>query len=174
MNFVCRAIDETFFETAPTVLRHVGEIPASAAETFSVLEDGASWPVWFKGIREVTWLTPKPFGVGTRRTVRLDTVTVEEFFFRWDVGKRLSFYLTRHDRPLTHALAEDYNLVSTGPASCRFEYAVAFEPRMIVKLTRPLTVAYFNHMFAGAVKGLGEYMRSSNRPADTLRAQQAP
>ena len=108
MRFPLRSVDDSFFATAPWRFINAVELPASAAEVFGVFEDGAQWPLWFKGIRRVIWTSPKPHGVGTTRTVELDTLTVYERFFRWQSGERFSFDLTAATAPIFRALAEDY------------------------------------------------------------------
>ena len=121
-------MDASLFETAPWRFVTAVEVPASAAEVFHTFEDGAQWPRWFKGIRRVTWTSPKPYGVGTTRTVELDALTVFEHFFRWQSGERFSFYVTHATVPLFRALAEDYLLEDLAPARRSYRTAWRISP----------------------------------------------
>jgi hypothetical protein len=156
---VCRPVDERIFESAPWRFVHTVDVPASAARTFSeALEDGAAWPQWFPGIREVRWTSPQPFGVGTTRTVVLNSFTVQEHFFRWEPGRRFSFYATHISMPVGHVLAEDWLLTDTGPNRCRFTYTTAMEPSLFLRLATPISRAQFNGAFKEGARGLAAFM----------------
>ena len=158
MPFELRPIDASFFDTAPWRWHNVIELPRSAADVFALFDDAEAWPKWFKGIRKVTWTSPLPHGMGTTRTVVLDTVTVWEHFFRWEAPNRLSFYMTKTSLPLCRALAEDYLLEDIGPGRCRFTYVVAAEPTTMAKLLGPALRWNFARMFKGATLGLQRYL----------------
>jgi hypothetical protein len=160
MRFACRAVDATFFENAPWVFRNEVELTAAPERVFAIFEDGASWPKWFDGIQRVEWSSPKPFGVGTTRTVWLTSLTVDEHFFRWEPGRRFSFYFTSHSRPMVRALAEDYLLEPLGTGS-RFTYTVAMEPRLWLRLTGAIGRSVFGSMFRTAAEGLVSYVQSA-------------
>jgi hypothetical protein len=125
---------------------------------FKVFEDGESWPKWFKDIIKVEWTSPKPFGVGTTRTVTLKTMTVYEQFISWDPGKRFTFYLTAASVPFLHALCEDYRLEPLGNGKTKFTYIVAYEPRLLLKLAGPIGRWIFGNMFHNAVLSLAAFM----------------
>lgn len=158
MAFACRAVDASVFDSASMRFKHVAELPVPARRAFPVLEDPASWPVWFRGIRKVTWTSPQPFGVGTTRTVVLDLLTVREHFFRWEAPHRMSFYLTEMSLPVASVLAEDYLLEDLDGDRCRFTYTVAVEPRLMARLARPVAAWQLNRMFANGAKGLARYL----------------
>jgi hypothetical protein len=159
MRFRLRSVDASLFETAPWRFVTAVEVPASAAEVFHTFEDGAQWPRWFKGIRRVTWTSPKPYGVGTTRTVELDALTVFEHFFRWQSGERFSFYVTHATVPLFRALAEDYLLEDLAPGRCRFTYTVAIEPGLLGRLLSPVLRGSLGRQFSAAAHALPEYVR---------------
>lgn len=158
----CRPVDETFFATAPRRYVYAAELDVSAAEAFRVLEDGDSWPHWFEGIRRVEWTSPRPFGIGTTRTVTLASATVYEHFFRWENGRRFAFYLTAHDAaiPLFRALAEDYQLEDLPGGRARFTYRVALEPTLAFRALWPLGGPAMEAQFRRAPEGLARYVRA--------------
>jgi uncharacterized protein YndB with AHSA1/START domain len=138
MKFTCRTVDSNFLESAPLRFVNEVEINASPEQVFKVFEDGESWPKWFKDIIKVEWTSPKPFGVGTTRTVTLKTMTVYEQFIAWDPAKRFTFYFTATSVPLFHAFCEDYRLEPIGKGKTKFTYIVAYEPRLLLKLAGPI------------------------------------
>ncbi|CAM2069372.1 SRPBCC family protein [Sulfidibacter corallicola] len=157
MKFECQPVDTAFLEEAPLRFVNEAELPMAAERVFAILEDGEAWPRWFKDIRKVTWTTPKPFGVGTTRTVRLATLTVFEYFFIWEQGHRFSFYFTGHTLPMARAFAEDYQLHSLGPDRCRFLYTVACRPQPWMIPFQPIMRLQLGSMFRKATAGLVAY-----------------
>jgi len=173
MRFSCHPVDASFFETAPMRFKNVVELDARPAEAFAVLEDGASWPRWFRGMRKVAWTSSEPHGVGATRTVSLGLVTIDEHFFRWERDHRFSFYVTGQTVPLADALAEDYLLEGIAPGKTRFTYSVAIEPRLALAIGGPAARAYFGSMFKNACTGLQSYVakaQAQNAPPPGRRA----
>ena len=80
----------------------------------AALEDAAVWPKWAPAIKKVTWTSPKPFGLGTTRTVDLiGGMLAEEEFIGWEPNRRMAFYFVRTSMP-ADAFAEDYVLRDLG------------------------------------------------------------
>ena len=161
MHFPCRAVDASFFDSAPMRFETVVDLDAPPAKVFAIFSDGTSWPKWFRAIHRVTWTSKAPYGVGTTRTVWLPPVSLDEHFFRWEPDRRMSFYLTGHSLPMAHALAEDYLLDETATGRTRFTYRVAMQPRLMVALGGPLSRLYFGSMFRSAGKKLQSYVLQS-------------
>jgi hypothetical protein len=127
---------------------------------FDLFADGASWPLWFEGIRSVEWTSPEPKGVGTTRTVRLTTATVYEHFLVWDRGRRFTFRFEGANRPLFRAGIEDYRLEDIGGGRCRFSYGVYVEPTSLVSILSFATRPMLGKSFEGATRGLERYVKA--------------
>ena len=130
MKLTLPPVDAGFFESAPERLVGRFEIARPAAEVWAELT--SDHPLeWCKAIDDITWTTPRPFGEGTTRTVKsLKGASVfEERFFRWEEGRRKSFYVERTSNPMVRRFAEDYLVEPTGESSCTFTWVVAFESR---------------------------------------------
>ena len=166
MNFRCRAIDLDFLEQAPVRFVNQIELASSPEHVFNIFEDGEAWPQWYKGIRKVEWTSPKPYGVGTTRTVELSTVTGDEYFFLWEQNKRFTFYFTVMSLPIAKALAEDYCLEDLGNHRCHFTYTVALEPTIFTRLMGPLILKPLEKMFQQATKSLSLFVLHT-RPETT-------
>jgi hypothetical protein len=161
MRHPCRAVDASFLASAPWRFRSSAELSVSPSAAFAVLEEAASWPHWLKGIQRVEWTSPKPFGIGTTRTVTLSAATVDERFFRWDTDAGFSFCIDAHEAPipLFAALAEDYTLEALdGGRRCRFTYTVGIEPALALRLTGPLGRWNLRRMFESAPRALARYV----------------
>jgi hypothetical protein len=159
VRFPCRPADASFFDDAPMRFKNEVELSAGPAAVFAILEDASTWPRWFSGMRDAVWTSAKAGGVGSTRRVSLAMLTLDERFYHWEPGRRLSFYLTSQSMPLAHSLAEDYLLEELTPMTTRFTYSVALEPRLAVAMAGPVARAYFGSMFRKACEGLARYVQ---------------
>jgi hypothetical protein len=137
--FTTNPVDETFFDVARIRLRETFEISRPANEVWSDLT--ADNPLaWCRIIQSITWTSPRPFGVGTTRTVRSlgGTSVLKEHFFRWEEGRRKSFYALESSAPLFRRFAEDYLVEPRSDTSCRFIWTIAMEPRPAARIGNPV------------------------------------
>lgn len=146
--FTGQPVDERFFDEAPQVLRATFEIAKPAEEVWAelVADDALSWCSILDGVR---WTSPRPFGVGTTRTVTsLKGLNVlDERFFRWEEGRRKSFYAVRSTGPLFRRFAEDYLLEPVSEDSSRLTWTIAFEPQPLAKLATPINRRLLSSLF---------------------------
>ena len=54
------------------------EYPIAAERLFAMFELGETWSEFFPVIRKVEWTSPRPFDVGTTRTVTIDDIIAVE------------------------------------------------------------------------------------------------
>jgi hypothetical protein len=140
--------DETFFDTAPYVYRFPVELEVPPERVWESLTSDRSLADWGLGLHSLEWTSPRPFGVGTTRTVVLPgkAMALRERFFRWEEGQRTSFYLAESNRPLLRRLAEDY-LVEKTSAGSRFTWTIALEPAArtgaLLRRTSPVNALMF-------------------------------
>jgi hypothetical protein len=138
--FDCRPVDEAVFDDAPLLMRGRFEVAKSGEEVWAELT--AEEPLaWCRILQEVSWTSPRPFGVGTTRTVSAlaGTNVLKERYFRWEEGRRHSFYVVEASAPLFSWLAEDYLVEPTAERSCVFTWTIAAQPRgRIGRLTAPV------------------------------------
>lgn len=153
--YTMAAVDETFFSTAPHVYTFVQDLPVSPERVWESLASDHSVADWSPLLHSIEWTSPRPFGVGTTRTVVLPTkaITIHEYFFRWEEGHRFSFYGTDANLPLFARFAEDY-IVEPGPTGCRFTWSFALErtpkTRLAMKAMSPANRLNFRTMAHGA------------------------
>ncbi len=157
----CKTVDIDFIQRATTVVRSSTVLDASAEAVFGIFSEAEEWPKWFKGITKVVWTTPKPFGVGTTRTVSLGALKVEEYFFAWEDDRRFAFCFTSTNLPFVKALVEEYCLVPLGENSCEFTYTVAYDPALPLRLTGPIGRAALRRTFKQATRSLQRYVKKN-------------
>lgn len=162
MKFNCRPVGIEFLDNAPVQFVNQVELAASPAQVFEIFENAEAWPQWYKEIVNVEWHGLHPYGVGTTRTVKLTSVTVEEYFFVWEQNQRLAFYFTGMSLPLAKALVEEYRLIPLSEHRSQFTYKVGLEPSFLLRLGGPFILKVYAKMFEQATADLAEYIRSQS------------
>ena len=129
MAYTLELVDDTFFSTAPLVVPAVLELDAPPARVWDALGSDAMWS-WAPIIDQLVWTTGRPQTVGAIRRLRLfKAVTIEEEFYRWDVGRRATFRVVEQSRRLFDGLAEDFLLEPSAGGGTRLTWTMAMAPR---------------------------------------------
>ncbi len=127
--------DDDFLTSAPLRTTKVLDTSLPAEELWQYLTADDALVSWSPAVTGFKWTTPRPFGVGTERelTIGGGAVKVREHFYRWEEGKRKSFYVAASTRPGINRFAEDYIVEST-PGGSRLTWVVAVEPKRAAKV----------------------------------------
>jgi hypothetical protein len=129
MTYTLKPIDDAFFETAPIVIPATLELDAPVEQVWEALGSDAMWS-WAPIIDQLVWTTGRPQTVGAIRRLRLfKAVTIEEEFYRWDVGRRATFRVTHQSRRMFDGLAEDFLLEPSAGGGTRLTWTMAMAPR---------------------------------------------
>jgi hypothetical protein len=141
--FECTKVGLDFLHRNANVIKAEVVVRATPEQIFEVFEDPHAWTVWALPIQKVEWTSPKPFGVGTTRTVSMtgDLVGYEEFI-AWERGKRMAFTFVGCSQNTVESFLEDYRVTDLGDGRCRAEWYMAIATRglsaKMMWLTRPL------------------------------------
>lgn len=141
--FECTKVGLEFLEQTRNVFHAEEVVRATPEQIFDVFEDEHSWTVWAFPIQKVEWTSPKPFGVGTTRTVSMmGEMDGFEEFVAWERGKRMAFTFLGCSKDATEKFLEDYRVTDLGDGTCRVEWYMAMEPRGFSRhmmwMTRPV------------------------------------
>ncbi len=138
--------NEAFLTSAPSRFVETFEIALPAETVWAELTRDGTLD-WCRGLK-ITWLSPRPFGVGTRRQARLlRALRVREEYFIWEEGSRKAFFVTAVRPSAYRRSAEDYLIDALGPDRCRFTWTLAFELTLLGKLNSPLSAPIISRMF---------------------------
>jgi Polyketide cyclase / dehydrase and lipid transport len=147
-RFKLQSVDETFLDTAPTRYAEAFEIALPAGAVWGELvADGAL--SFCRSLRGARWTSARPFGVGTTRTMPslFGALVVEETYFRWEEGRRQSFYVHHASLPLFRRFAEDYLVEETSPTTSRFTWTIALDPHPLARLGEPVNKLVIEGLF---------------------------
>ncbi len=146
--------DDEFLRTAPARTVKVLDVPVPVETLWAALTADDAVVSWGPGATKVRWIGERPFGVGTVRELTIaGAVTVHEQFYRWDEGKRKSFFIAESTRPGIKRMAEDY-LVESTPTGSRLTWTVAVEVAKFAGPTGPLVTPGLSLAIGTMVKGL--------------------
>ena len=147
--------DASFLECAPEIHRYATELPVAPATVWASLASDESLAAWSMDLGlslRVHWTSPRPFGVGATRDVRLPMglITLRERFFRWDEGRGYSFCAVAANRRGLRRFAEDHRL-EPRPGGALFTWTVAIEPSVrALRAAAPLNRVGFGRTAAAA------------------------
>jgi hypothetical protein len=155
-RFQLQPADAAFLETAPKRYVGVFDVPRPAAEIWAELTRDSALD-YCRMLGGARWTSARPFGVGTTRTMKVTPglLVVEETFFRWEEGRRKSFYAHAASLPLFRRLAEDYLVEERSPTSCRFTWTIAGEPTALARPGAPVNAWLARSLFADTRKHFG-------------------
>jgi hypothetical protein len=147
--------DETFFDSAPVRYADAMDLPVAAERVWEGLT--ADRPLaWCRALSSARWTSPRPFGVGTTRTVAsLGALVLRERFFRWEEGRRKSFLVLQTSVPMFRRFAEDYLVEETSQSGCRFTWTIAAEPRLAGRLAAPVNALLIRSLFKDTRRHFG-------------------
>lgn len=130
-------VEETFFDTAPLQFRDSFGIALPAERVWADLTCENPMP-WCLILQRIERTSPRPFGAGTTRTARTfgGLIVLRERFFRWEEGRRYSFFVEVASIPGFRRHAEDFLVEPTSASSCRFSWTVAIEPRSVTTIAK--------------------------------------
>jgi Polyketide cyclase / dehydrase and lipid transport len=122
--------DAGILVSAPHVYRYRMEYAATPARVWESLASDDSLAAWGSSIKQLKWLSPRPFGIGTTREVVLagGAARVRERFIRWDEGSGYAFAVYEASVPLFRHFVEDYVVEADGDNTV-FTWTIAIEPK---------------------------------------------
>lgn len=112
---------------------------------------------WCRILQDVTWTSPRPFGVGTTREVNAlwGTNRLREHYFLWEEGRRHCFYVVETTAPIAKRFAEDYLVEPRGADACRFTWTIAAELSALGRAGAPLNRALLKTLFVDTAAHYG-------------------
>ena len=149
------SVDDSFFVAADHRYEFPIDLDVPPERVWESIASDESVAAWGLGVQSLHWTSPRPFGIGTTREVKLPLgiMTVRERFFVWDEGKRYAFEVYEANRGFYRRFAENYVIEPRGNGS-RLTWTIAVEPqpklRRLVDLGRPLNRLAFGQFARGA------------------------
>jgi hypothetical protein len=155
----CRKVDLDFFTSAPIRIVSEVELSCTPETLFRCFEDADTWPEWVGVIEKVEWTSPRPFGVGTTRSVEMPggMVAYEEFL-AWYAPRHMAFRFNQFTQKFLRAFGENYEVTDLGDKRCRLVWTVGIDPAGPAALIRPVLKPMLTLNLRKIMKDLKKYM----------------
>jgi hypothetical protein len=126
--YAMRPVDLDFLNTAPLRLTFANTLRATPDAVFAAIaDDVAALPRWYGAVAAAEYGGPGPFGVGSKRRVKLvGGVSFHEQILAWDKPGRYAYRIERTTVPGIRAMAEEWSVVET-PAGTRVAWTLAVD-----------------------------------------------
>ncbi len=160
--YVCQTFDASFYDRAPERFVFIQDLDCTPAKLFTIFEDPESWSKWAYGLGKVTWTSPKPYGVGTTRTVELrGGPLVYEEFIAWEPGKTMAFCFHGATEAVWWSFGERYEVTDLGGGRSRLRWTVAYDPRGYFASLHPYIRPMMNATLKSFMVLLARYVKSA-------------
>ena len=158
MWFELRKESLGFLDRAPVV--HVAEamIAASRNAVFDAIAEPRGWEHWFPGVREASYSTPPPYGVGTIREANVGGTRWVEELIVWEDPTRWAWTVLRTSVPFAQAQVELFEFIEAGGRT-RVRWTLALEPRLLARLGAPLAGRMMPRLLRQAMANLATRFR---------------
>lgn len=135
--------DDDFLCYAEFRFAHTVDVPVAAEQVWAAFSADDALVSFSRSITGAEWTSPRPFGVGTTRTVTIGhgAASLRERFYRWDEESRMTFTVDAANRPGFRRFAEDVALEPiAGGTRFTWTFAVEPAPRLapVLAASRPL------------------------------------
>ncbi|MBS2546459.1 SRPBCC family protein [Catenulispora sp. NL8] len=134
--YATRPVDLDFLNEAPLRLSFAHTLQAAPKAVFdAIAHDVATLPRWYGAVATAEYGGPEPFGVGTRRRVKLvGGVAFHERILAWDSPVRYAYRVEHTNVPGIRAMAEEWSVLDT-PAGTRVAWTMAVDAVLPVAAT---------------------------------------
>jgi len=157
MWFEMRKESLGFLGRAPVV--HVAEavIDAPRNAVFGALAEPQGWKHWFPGVRDASYTTPPPHGVGTIREANVGGTRWVEEMIAWEDPTRWAWTVLRSSVPFAQAQVESFEFMEAA-GQTRVRWTLALEPRLLTRLGAPLAGRMISRLLRHAMENLARYL----------------
>jgi len=146
-----------FLGRAPVV--HVAEAVIAAPRNlvFGAIAEPRGWKDWFPGVREASYTTPPPHGVGTIREANVSGTRWVEELIDWEDPTRWAWTVLRTSVPFAQAQVESFEFMEAAGRT-RVRWTLALEPRLLARLGAPLAGRTVSRLLRQAMANLATYL----------------
>jgi hypothetical protein len=129
-------VESAFIDNVPYRIKHSIEVHCSVSRMMEALSDNDQWAQWARPIKKAVWTSERREKNCTRDVFLIGGVLLQEVFYEWDNGVRVSFFVERTNAPGLRCFAEDHRILPLGDNRLRLDFTLAFD---MTRSTRWLT-----------------------------------
>ena len=153
-----RDVGIEFLDAAPVRWDFEAEVAAPREAVFGAIAERADWP-WFPGLTGERYDGPQPYGVGTRRHIRMAGVAYHETIVAWSAPSRWAFRVDECSVPMGRALVEEWSFTESG-AGTTVRWSFALDPTPVFGAMKALAPTVMRALFQRAMRNLERQLSS--------------
>jgi carbon monoxide dehydrogenase subunit G len=157
MWFEMRKESLGFLGHAPVVHSAEATIAAAPNAVFDAVAEPRGWKHWFPGVREASYTSPPPYGVGTVREANVGGTRWVEELIAWEAPKQWGWTVLRTSVPFARAQVELFEFIEAGGRT-RVRWTLALEPRLLAHVGAPLAGGMISRLLRNAMENLAAYL----------------
>lgn len=127
-----------FFDIARYKIKHSITINCTTDRMMEALRDNTQWAKWALPIKFADWTSTQRGLNATRSVFLIGGIVLEEIFFHWSEGSRVSFFVQKANVPGLRKFAEDHHFHYTDDQLLKLDCTVAFEMTRAARFVSPL------------------------------------
>lgn len=152
-----REVGIEFVDAAPQRWDFGAEVAASPEAVFGAIAERADWP-WFPGLTGERYDGAPPYGVGTRRHIRMSGVAYHETILAWEAPNRWAFRVDECSVPMARALVEEWTFTpSNTGTTVRWRFAI--DPSPVFGAMKAVAPSVMRPLFRRAMRNLERVLR---------------
>jgi hypothetical protein len=152
-----REVGIEFLDSAPLQWEFEAAVAAPRAAVFAAVAERADWP-WFPGLTGERYEGQQPYGVGTRRHIRMAGVAYHETIVAWSAPSRWAFRVDECSVPMARALVEEWSFRESG-AGTTVRWCFAIDPSPAFGAMKALAPTVMRALFVRAMRNLERVLR---------------
>lgn len=159
-------VDLSYLDRAPVRITTSVVINATPEQVFSAMQEADTWVEAIEPMTRLDWTSPKPFGVGTTRSVYLNMpvgpVQADEVFIAWEENKQMAFYFSHLNKKIFNAVIEDYKIKDLGNGSSELTWDFGYQGAGIFRLIFGLMKGHVKKDNLKALESMKAYIEKNN------------
>lgn len=153
-------VESEFIKNAPYRIKHSIEVHCSVSRMMEALSDNDQWAQWARPIKKAVWTSARREKNCTRDVFLIGGILLQEVFFEWDSGARVSFFVETANIPGLRSFAEDHRITPLGDTRLRLDFTVAFETTRSARLLAPVIHLALKRMVPGMLRNYRNLLES--------------
>ena len=169
MWFQMRKESLGFADRAPLIHVNEATVAAPRVRVFAAFTEPRDWRLWFPNVRDASYTSAPPHGVGTIRHAHVGRTHWVEEIIAWDEGTRWAWTVVRASVPFAKAQVESFEFADAGEGT-RVRWTLALDPRLLTRLGAPFSGRVIRRLFGRATQNLSAHLEPAPRPVISTAA----
>jgi len=154
-------VESAFIDNAPYRIKRSIEVRCSVSRMMEALSDNDQWAQWARPIKKAVWTSERREKNCTRDVLLIGGILLQEVFYEWDNGVRISFFVEKTNAPGLRYFAEDHRILPLGDNKLRLDFTLAFDMTSRTRLLAPAIYLVLKGMVPSMLRNYKNLLESA-------------